>query len=62
MNLLGFNIIELMDEEYNSKIDILNAKQINSFFMITQETAIERYPDYLNQRKDTHVTMEIIQE
>ena len=28
----------------------------------TQESAIERYPDYLNQRKDTPVTMEIIQE
>ena len=42
MNLLGFNIIELMDEEYNSKIDILNAKQRKSFFMITQETAIDQ--------------------
>ena len=28
----------------------------------TQESAIERYPNHLNQRKDTPVTMEIMQE
>ena len=42
MNLLGFNIIELMDEENKSTIANLNAKQRNSFFMISQETAIDQ--------------------
>ena len=42
MNLLGFNIIELMDEENKSNIDKLEFQTKNSFFMTSQETVIEQ--------------------